>query len=278
MSLGGKFNKYGTAPPNLTDQHCQQCLDELQQRVKDLLPVSSHDSNAISDEDALIKFLVARRYDVVKAEEMVRHSVQWRKEFGCEKIFTETFDPAFPTKWPSGFLPSVDREQHPVYMERPDGAHIKELLSQFGVDALFRWHIYCLERQRQAVRRMGSDRISIIVDAGKLTMGLLTNSQAIAFMKKITANDESVYPEGLRHMFVINAPRVVTMGWKMISPWLDPRVREKIHIWGPDFLPHLRGYIAPEQLPAELGGTSPHPIAWLRGVPGQDDALVGGRR
>eukprot|EP00906_Rhabdomonas_costata_P019801 RCo028814 len=102
--------------------------------------------------------------------------------------------------------------------------------------------------------------------------------QAIAFMKKITANDESVYPEGLRHMFVINAPRVVTMGWKMISPWLDPRVREKIHIWGPDFLPHLRGYIAPEQLPAELGGTSPHPIAWLRGVPGQDDALVGGRR
>eukprot|EP00906_Rhabdomonas_costata_P019799 RCo028812 len=87
-------------------------------------------------------------------------------------------------RWPSGFLPSVDREQHPVYMERPDGAHIKELLSQFGVDALFRWHIYCLERQRQAVRRMGSDRISIIVDAGKLTMGLLTNSQVAPLRSK----------------------------------------------------------------------------------------------
>ena len=39
MSLGGKFNKYGTAGKNLTDENCQQLYEEFHDRVKDLLPL-----------------------------------------------------------------------------------------------------------------------------------------------------------------------------------------------------------------------------------------------
>jgi hypothetical protein len=254
MSERSKYNKYGTAPKNLTEAQFQQAYDVFKEKVKDVLPLSQIDSNVLSDEDSLIKFLIARQYNVEKAEAMLRYSIQWRTEFECEKLFSEKFDKSLPERWPSAFY-GKDMEGHPVYIEQPDGGQIRTLIQELGVDAIFRWHIYTVERQRQIMKHWNSDRVSIILDAKGITMGIATNTTALSFLKNMSTHGQAVYPEGLRYMFIVNAPFAVTVAFKVISPLLDPVVREKIHIWGHNFLPEITKFIAPEDIPKQLGGS-----------------------
>lgn len=44
---------------------------------------------------------------------------------------------------------------------------------------------------------------------------------------------QAMYPEIMRFIFVINAPLAAAAFWKVLAPFLDPVVREKVHIWGP---------------------------------------------
>lgn len=263
MSVGGKFNKYGTAGKGLTDEKCQEAYDMFAKQVADLLPLEQHDQNMLNEEDALIKFLIARKYDVGQSEKMLREYLKWRKEFGCESIFTTgTFDADIPIKYPAAFG-GKDKEGNPLYIESANGKHLAELLKVQGPDKLFTWHIYLIERQRQIMKHWKSDRISIIIDAADVNLGIVTNSTALGFLKRIAAHDQAMYPEGMRFMFVINAPSVASGVWKMIGPLLDPVVREKIHIWGPKEWPtKIQQYVNLEDLPAEKGGkgTEWHPL------------------
>ena len=69
----------------------------------------------VNEEDALIKFLIARKYDVPKAEEMLRGYLKWRKEYGCESLFaTAQFHADFATKWPA-YFGGKDREVICIY-------------------------------------------------------------------------------------------------------------------------------------------------------------------
>ncbi|RSH80739.1 S14 cytosolic factor [Saitozyma podzolica] len=57
------------------------------------------------------------------------------------------------------------------------------------------------------------------------------------------------------HMFIINAPYLFSTVWSLIKPWLDEATVRKIHILGKNYKQELQQYIAPENLPKDLGGT-----------------------
>lgn len=65
--------------------------------------------------------------------------------------------------------------------------------------------------------------------------------------------DEANYPEGLKCYLAINAPKLVTVLYKMVSPWVDPRTLQKVRIMGSDYQEELLKLIDPDQLPEEYG-------------------------
>jgi hypothetical protein len=62
--------------------------------------------------------------------------------------------------------------------------------------------------------------------APRYTIFKLTNFTTISLKK-----DQKQAPEGLGKMFIINAPRIFPVVWRIISPWLDPATTAKIAIY-----------------------------------------------
>jgi hypothetical protein len=110
----------------------------------------------------------------------------------------------------------------------------------------------------QHLMRLQSDRTGqrvtqkvIIIDLAGLGFG---HRHTIKFMKGTSHLDKNFYPETLGQLFMINAPRIAPALWAMIKPMLDAKTQAKVQILGHDYSAKLQEFIAPEQLPKELGG------------------------
>ncbi len=67
--------------------------------------------------------------------------------------------------------------------------------------------------------------------------------------------DQNYYPESLYKLFVVNTPAVITVAWKLISPWVDSRTKAKIVFLKPhETAAELLKHINDDDLPVELGG------------------------
>eukprot|EP01012_Entosiphon_sulcatum_P017069 TRINITY_DN218_c0_g1_i3.p1 TRINITY_DN218_c0_g1~~TRINITY_DN218_c0_g1_i3.p1 ORF type:complete len:276 (+),score=73.80 TRINITY_DN218_c0_g1_i3:234-1061(+) len=234
-----------------TTANHKQCLERLQAAMSGTVIA---DPFKLSDEDLMYRFLIAAKYDVAAAETSLRGYLQWRQESRTDAVFTEQFDPKIPQLYPCGFC-GVDKEGHPLYYERPSQDSLRELIKLFTQEDLLRWHMMCQERCRELFRHMGTDRISVVVDCAGIGMSIAADMKALGLLKALSVQDQRVYPETMRFMFVINAPFAVTTVWKIVSPLLDERVRKKIHIFGGNWLAQIQEYVDPSQLPTDYGGT-----------------------
>jgi hypothetical protein len=48
-------------------------------------------------------------------------------------------------------------------------------------------------------------------------------------VKELSAIDQAHYPEMIRKVYVVNAPSIFQMFWKICAPWLDKRTIEKVN-------------------------------------------------
>ena len=84
----------------------------------------------------------------------------------------------------------------------------------------------------------------------------LANSTTVRYIKEMVAIDSRHYPETLSKMLIINVPSFFSLGWKLITPFLDERTQRKIEIIsGPAaWQARLRELVDPAKLPREYGG------------------------
>lgn len=68
-----------------------------------------------------------------------------------------------------------------------------------------------------------------------------------------TAQDN--YPEILGHMFIVNAPAIFSLAWRVVRPMLTERTTSKIDIVSGSGTNELLSLIDADQLPTELGGS-----------------------
>jgi hypothetical protein len=67
--------------------------------------------------------------------------------------------------------------------------------------------------------------------------------------------DQNFYPESLYKLFVVNTPAIISVAWRIISPWVDARTKSKIVFLKPsETAEELRKHIDEEALPVDLGG------------------------
>ena len=67
------------------------------------------------------------------------------------------------------------------------------------------------------------------------------------------------YPERVWKTIIINAPSVFGVIWTIVSPLLEPNVREKITVLRSNYKDTLRDLVDPDDLPVEYGGNDPDP-------------------
>ncbi|KAF0688284.1 Aste57867_20154 [Aphanomyces stellatus] len=95
-----------------------------------------------------------------------------------------------------------------------------------------------------------------IIDMNGVTMGDF-GGDVVNFAKKCSAVGEANYPERLFKIFIVNPPSWFSMIWKAVSPMVNPKTREKIHVvrGQKEIQKALLEYIDAENLPEQYGGT-----------------------
>ncbi|XP_038844628.1 SEC14-like protein 2 isoform X3 [Salvelinus namaycush] len=199
-----------------------EALEEFRERIQDVLPLlpAQHDH-------FLLRWLRARNFNVNKSEAMLRKHLDFRKHMKADTITTEWQPPEVIEKYLSGGMCGFDREGSPIWWD---------VIGPVDPKGLF------LSASKQDFIK------SKIRDCEMLQKECDLQSERILTMF------EDNYPEGLKRLFVIKAPKLFPVAYNLVKHFLSEITRNKIIVLGANWQEVLLNYIDPEQLPAAYGG------------------------
>jgi phosphatidylinositol/phosphatidylcholine transfer protein len=214
------------------------------------------------DDPTLMRFLVARKYEVSAAEKQLRAHIAWRSSVG---VSADSVLECLPPKSdivrkliPHSFY-GYDKEGHPLYIERTGEVDVPLLINLVTDKENLQNHIYGFEHQLRRMRvqtKKLNKPISSAVQISDLTGFGVRHAKGLSLLKHFIEIDAANYPETLSKAFVINAPWYYSVMWKIIRPLVDPVTRQKVHVLGSNFKEVLLQHIDADQLPIEYGGSA----------------------
>ncbi|GLC55621.1 hypothetical protein PLESTB_001007800 [Pleodorina starrii] len=235
---------------------------ELRSRLqRDNLTVEGHD-----DDYTLLRFLMARDFNVEKAFSMYRDMRAWRLENRVDGLYeSDPSGSAYPQKekllqvYPHFYF-NTDKFGRPVYIELLGRTDASALFATINVDDLIRYHIWTWERYLRCYLPACSTAAgrhicttTVIIDLAGLSL-MNFNSATQKLLSTFSKIDQDYYPEHLGNMFVINTPMIFRGIWAAVQPLLQERTRKKIVILGSDYLPTLTQMVPLDRLPDIFGG------------------------
>lgn len=208
---------------------------DLQQRLGDSHPFSDNAG-------ALRRFLIARKLDVSKAQDMLDEHVRWRKD----NLPVELTDDvrAELVKGKFYILPGAkDVNGHPVVVVRSGLFDPKTR----DLDATIKAFLLLLEKSLQDLGEEG--KFSILYDRDGFQMSNFDFDLLKAWAKIASDN----YPERLASVALYPSGRILAGLFKMVSVFFDPRTRAKIKMV--QDTDELQSLIPADALPPRYGGT-----------------------
>lgn len=216
-------------------------------QLKDIMPFA--DLHKMNDCDLIYRFLIAKKWAVETTVVAMREYIDYRKKENLDGLLWESF----PEKAELMAAPyrGFDKEGHPLYIDQPDPALLTQLLTEFPRELLLRVHLRAMEEGRRLQKVYNTDRVTCAIDFSNMTMSIVRNTKALGFMKEMSHYDQMYYPENMRTMLICNGGWTFSAAYKIVKPWLDPRVQQKIHFMGggANFGPEVHKFVEPAQLP-----------------------------
>eukprot|EP01029_Cantina_marsupialis_P005207 TRINITY_DN1560_c0_g1_i1.p1 TRINITY_DN1560_c0_g1~~TRINITY_DN1560_c0_g1_i1.p1 ORF type:complete len:398 (-),score=118.84 TRINITY_DN1560_c0_g1_i1:44-1237(-) len=223
----------------------------------------------VVDDTRILRFYRGYGFDEDKAVEKLLEMVEFRIEHNVDEIRRdivennlEPKDFPFHMKMHGGFPTILEhnkaRDGLPVSILRLGCSNL-EKLKEIEIPDLIKGHIYnqecmCMKLDKISKERKEMWRFYCIIDLKGLTLSTVTSRLASKLLKITGDITQKCYPESLERCYVINAPSVFTVGWKMIKPWYPKRIIDKIRILGSGFLKEIEKDVDPELLPALFNG------------------------
>ena len=226
----------------------------------------SEEANAHCDDFTLLRFAQARPAGLDQAMEMFGETMAWRAKVQTNRIFAELHPLAASSPdhqlarsvFYAGYS-GVARDGAPVFVERLGRCDLAGIGGDPAVlDVMIAAYIQHLETIFRLTRALSAAKGELVkaymvIDASGVGLSTLRHISVVKLIAKI---GPAHFPETTRRVWVVNAPSVLALIWRAISPLLPPHTRAKVHILGSDFAPAVAEHIDASQLPPFLGGTA----------------------
>jgi hypothetical protein len=205
------------------------------------------------DDLTLLRFLRAREGDLSKAEDMLRKSVDWRKENKVETFLN--YDLPKEIRNDFRFYNIGEDSEGYAVMYLPIGRwNIRDKIEMgFKEDAFtFRFHI--LENFMHHVEQTQQYQFVIVLDLTDCSYRKVAHKETIQVLLAAFRDFEANYPERLRAAYVINAPWVFSYVYAFIKPLLSGHTLSKVKIFDANvaaWKPVLMEKIPEKNLPQE---------------------------
>lgn len=235
------------------------CVTDLRQRFGDKVE-SWHDFE-------LVKFCIARKFEMPKVYEMLEKHLAWRVEF--QPSADEYFPPGMAEDYPCGYTGTTDIDENLVYWERPGNAGFcksSDFVRKYQLPVIARWHACSVEMgiQRMRASNYHSKRVCYIIDL--LNVNAMTGPM-ISFAQALATVEQDNYPENLGRVFVVNCSTFFRLAWKLVKVFIDERTNKKINFCAANkAVEVLKESMPEEDIPTFCGGTS---TGWLGGANGR---------
>lgn len=159
-----------------------------------LLPSKGNESTNV----VLLKFLRAREFKVNEAFEMLKKTLQWRKEFKIDSILEEEeFEAELAS---AAYMSGVDREGHPIcynifgVLER-EGVYEKTVATEEKREQFLRWRVQLMEKGVQKLD-FKPDGINSLLHVNDLKNSAgVSKKEVRASVNKAVALLQDNYPE-----------------------------------------------------------------------------------
>ncbi|XP_060563031.1 retinal-binding protein-like isoform X3 [Ruditapes philippinarum] len=246
---------------NKKEEKEQAKVNELRARLSDILKSDYEDFY-------LRKWLKARGFDINKAEQMFRNSVAYKTKMKVETLMAEFETPEDVSvvikNYLTGGFCGHDKEGSPIRVELYGHLDLKGIMASVKKSDLEKTKILqcehtVLDWERQS-KKLGKrvDGLTVIFDMEGVTTKMMWRPGLQMYLHLVKILEDN-YPEMLKRMFVINAPLIFPVLYKLARPLISDEMRNKIHVLGATYTDTLLQYIDADQLPAFLGGTLTDP-------------------
>ncbi|CAH1802272.1 unnamed protein product [Owenia fusiformis] len=236
----------------------EQCLEKFKMQVDDIA------SRFETDED-LFKWLKARDLDVDKAEEMYRQSKAYKAKMDVKNLVKDYEPPEVLKKYLAGGpIVGHDKDGRPIAVELFGHLDMKGLMYSCKKVDFEKTKLLISERQMQDMAeqevKLGKkvDQMVVVFDMSNAGTKQLWRPGMTMYTHLVQILEDN-YPESVYKLFVVNAPSIFPIIWRLGRPLISDHMKNKIHVLGGNFKEELLKYIDTEELPAFLGGSQTDP-------------------
>ncbi|XWS20767.1 hypothetical protein CRYUN_Cryun31cG0130700 [Craigia yunnanensis] len=205
----------------------------------------------------LLKFLRAREFKVNDAFEMLKNTLQWRKDGNIDSVLDEDFGADLGS---AAYMNGIDKEGHPVCYNIYGVFQDEDLYKKtFGTEEkrgqFLRWRFQLMEKGIQKLD-LGPGGVTSLLQINDLknSPGPSRKELRIA-MKHAVGTLQDNYPEFVARNIFINVPFWYYAFNALLSPFLTQRSKSKIVVARPAKVTEtLLKYIPAEEVPVQYGG------------------------
>ena len=204
--------------------------------------VSAELTTKFQNEDAfLITWLKARNMDVARAEEMLRKSLKWRKDNQVDGILLrESIPSKYNNFFPCAYLGMDPVTGCPVFLFLIGRIDLRKIIEDDGIEMAVRYNILYMEAVQKILKecskKFGRPVTSYIelVDLEGYTLRQIKTKQSRNGTTQVQQMFDDNYPEVIKSVVVINAPKVFSFLFKLIKPMVSKATLDKVEILGPN--------------------------------------------
>uniref|UniRef100_H3ABD0 SEC14-like lipid binding 8 n=1 Tax=Latimeria chalumnae TaxID=7897 RepID=H3ABD0_LATCH len=190
--------------------------------------------------------------------------VEFRKQMNADTITKYWRAPQVIQLYLSGGLCGYDKEGSPIWYDVVGPLDPKGLLLSASKQDFLKAKVQDCEMFREECQtqseKLGKniETITMIYDCEGLGLKHLWKPAVEAYGEVLSMFEDN-YPEGLKRLFVIKAPKLFPVAYNLIRHFLSEDTREKIVVLGNNWKEVLLKYIDADQLPVYYGGTLTDP-------------------
>ncbi|XP_048467682.1 SEC14-like lipid binding 8 [Rhincodon typus] len=207
-----------------------ETLTKFRGNIQDILP-----SLPAQDDHFLLRWLRARSFNLQKAESMIRKHVEFRKQMKVDTLTSDWEPPEVITRYFAGGMCGYDKAGSPIWYDVLGPLDPKGLMHSASKQDFLKTKIRDCELLREECFKQSKkhnkhiEAITMIYDCENLGMKHLWKP-AVELYGEVLTMFEDNYPEGLKTLFVIKAPKIFPVAYNLIKHFLSEDTRKKIQV------------------------------------------------